>query len=110
MAGHAGSSLLLAGYLVAASGIYSSLRVWASHYGGFSCFRVQALERSGPVVVVHGLSCIMWDLPRPGLEPVSPAMAGGFVTNEPQGKSLFFLNNLVFQKMPCLWLETTMHF
>ena len=34
----------------------------------------------------------MWDLPRPGLEPVSPAMAGGFSTTAPPGKpnSLFF--------------------
>ena len=28
----------------------------------------------------------MWDLPRPGLEPVSPALAGGFLTTVPQGK------------------------
>ena len=30
----------------------------------------------------------MWDLPRPGLEPVSPALAGGFLTTEPPRKSL----------------------
>ena len=30
----------------------------------------------------------MWDLPRPGLEPVSPALAGGFLTTAPPGKSL----------------------
>ena len=28
----------------------------------------------------------MWDLPRPGLEPVSPALAGGFSTPAPPGK------------------------
>ena len=28
----------------------------------------------------------MWDLPRPGLEPVSPALAGGFSTTAPPGK------------------------
>ena len=28
----------------------------------------------------------MWDLPRPGLEPVSPALAGGFSTTVPPGK------------------------
>ena len=28
----------------------------------------------------------MWDLPRPGLEPVSPALAGGFLTAAPPGK------------------------
>ena len=29
----------------------------------------------------------MWDLPRPGLEPVSPSLAGGFSTTAPPGKS-----------------------
>ena len=28
----------------------------------------------------------MWDLPRPGLEPVTPALAGGFSTTAPPGK------------------------
>ena len=28
----------------------------------------------------------MWDLPRPGLEPESPALAGGFLTTAPPGK------------------------
>ena len=32
----------------------------------------------------------MWDLPGPGLEPVSPAWAGGFFTTEPPGKPWFF--------------------
>ena len=30
----------------------------------------------------------MWDFPGPGLEPVSPALAGGFLTTAPPGKSL----------------------
>ena len=30
----------------------------------------------------------MWDLPKPGLEPVSPALAGGFLTTAPPGKAL----------------------
>ena len=29
----------------------------------------------------------MWDLPGPGLEPVSPALAGRFITTVPPGKS-----------------------
>ena len=35
----------------------------------------------------------MWDLPGPGLEPVSPALAGGFLTTAPPGKPriLFFI-------------------
>ena len=37
--------------------------------------------------LAHGI----WDPPRPGLEPVSPAMAGRFSTTAPPGKSLFRL-------------------
>ena len=37
--------------------------------------------------LLHG----MWDLPRPGLEPVSPALAGRFSTTAPPGKPLAFL-------------------
>ena len=38
---------------------------------------------------LHG----MWDLPRPGLEPVSPALAGRFLTTAPPGKPcLIFFN------------------
>ena len=29
----------------------------------------------------------MWDLPRPGIEPVSPALAGGLLTTGPPEKS-----------------------
>ena len=29
----------------------------------------------------------MWDLPGPGIEPMSPALAGGFLTTAPPGKS-----------------------
>ena len=32
----------------------------------------------------------IWDLPRPGLEPVSPALAGRFSTTAPPGKPLNF--------------------
>ena len=34
---------------------------------------------------LHG----MWDLPRPGLEPVSPALVGRFSTTAPPGKPPF---------------------
>ena len=37
----------------------------------------------------------MWDLPRPGLESVSPALAGGFSTTAPPGKPY---NSLKMQK------------
>ena len=37
--------------------------------------------------LLHG----MWDLPRPGLEPVSPALAGRFLITAPPGKPEAFL-------------------
>ena len=37
----------------------------------------------------------MWDLPRAGLEPVSPALAGRFSTTAPPGKPLFWLFQLL---------------
>ena len=36
----------------------------------------------------------MWDLPRPGPEPVSPALAGGFLTTVPPEKSFSSLFTL----------------
>ena len=36
------------------------------------------------------LLCGMWDLPRPGLEPVSPASAGRLATTAPPGKPTDF--------------------
>ena len=65
--------------------------------GGFSRCRARALrpvafgrlQRVGSVVVAHGLiSCPqgMWDLLRPGIEPVSPALQRRFFTTGPQGK------------------------
>ena len=78
----------------------------ASHCGGFSC-GAQAVCMWVSVVVAHGLNSCgswalecrlsscgaraqllhgMWDLPGPGLEPMSPALAGGFLTTVPPGK------------------------
>ena len=71
----------------------------------------------GSVVLVRGLSscgsqalecrlsscgaraqvlCGMWDPPGPGITPVSPALAGGFLTIAPPGKSIIFLLILIF--------------
>ena len=46
-------------------------------------------RRVGSVAVVHGahLPQGMWDLPGPGIESVSPALARGFSTTGPPGKS-----------------------
>ena len=38
----------------------------------------------------------MWDLPGPGLEPVSPALAGRFLTIVPPGKPSSLLNCNIF--------------
>ena len=83
----------------------------ASHCGSSSCFGAQALgtqasvaaahrlsscglqlQSAGSVVVVHGLQLLrgMQDLPGPGLEPVSPALAGRFLTTVPPGKPNVF--------------------
>ena len=42
------------------------------------------LSSSGTwALLLHG----MWNLPRPGMEPKSPALAGGFSSTVPPGKS-----------------------
>ena len=40
----------------------------------------------------------MWDPPRPGLEPASPALAGRFSTTAPPGKPHFFF---FYSSFPC---------
>ena len=81
----------------------------ASHCSGFSCCGARALGTWASVVVARRLgscgswalerrlsSCDtraqllrgMWDLPGPGIKPMSPALAGGFLTTAPPGKSL----------------------
>ena len=81
--------------------------------GGFSCCRARALGARASVDAVRGLSSRgtwalervgfsscgarawllrrMWDLPGAGLKPVSPALAGGFLTTVPPGKPLRLL-------------------
>ena len=84
-------------------GVYSSCSPWASHCSGFSCCRAQALgsrhgasvvlthefcscssqaEGTGSVAVTHGLGCSSDPL-GPGIEFMSPALAGRFFTTEP---------------------------
>ena len=81
--------------LVVASGGHSSSRC-----GGHSSSRCASLSLSRPLVAEHGLQTRrlsncgswaellrgMWDLPRPGLEPTSPALAGRLSTTAPPGK------------------------
>ena len=54
---------------------------------GLSSCCAQALERrlsscGARASLLRG----MWDLPGPGLEPMCPALAGGFLTTAPPGK------------------------
>ena len=72
----------------------------AAASGGHSSSRCAGLSLSQPLVAEHRLQTRrlsncgsraqllrgMWDLPRPGLEPVSPALAGRFSTTAPPGK------------------------
>ena len=96
---------------------FSSCSAWASHCGGFSCCGAQTLGAQSSVVVACGLSSCgsqalehrlsscgsqaqllrgMWDLPGPEIEPVSPALAGGFLTTAPPGKSYCFFFTFSF--------------
>ena len=74
--------------------------------GGHSSSRCVGLSLSWLLVAEHRLQTLrlsncgsraellrgMWDLPRPGLEPTSPALAGRFSTTAPPGKpkNIFF--------------------
>ena len=48
----------------------------------------------------------MWDLPGPGIEPVSPALADGFLTTGPPGKSLGCFFNCVIAGFPRLHVSS----
>ena len=77
-------------------GLLSTWGVQVSHCGSFSC-GAQALGAQASAVTRHGFSscgtwayllCDMWDLPRSGIKPVSPALAGRFFTNESPGQPI----------------------
>ena len=44
------------------------------------------------------LSCSMWDLTIPGIEPLSPALTGGSFTTEPPGKPQILCEFSAFTK------------
>ena len=74
--------------LVVASGGHSSSRCAGLSLSRPLLLRSTGSRRAGSVVVAHRAQLLrgMWDLPRPGHEPVSPALAGGFLTTAPPGK------------------------
>ena len=55
-----------------------------------SRYRAWSLGCLGSIVMAYRLSCPMACglFPDPGIEPVFPALAGGFLTTEPPGKAL----------------------
>ena len=69
--------------LAAVSGVYSSLQC-----AGFSLQWLLLLQSMGSIVngAQSQLLRGMWNLPRPGIEPMPPALAGRFFTTEPPGK------------------------
>ena len=90
---------------LAVLGLRCSVR--ASHCGGFSYCGARALEHrlsscGARAFLLRG----MWDLPGLGLELVSPALAGGFLTTVPPGKpytlSLPLLLGYTIPRMVCL--------
>ena len=47
----------------------------------------------------------MWDLPRPGLEPMSPALAGGFLTTAPPGKPQAQVFDAILRRLICIVVQ-----
>ena len=70
-------------------GLPSSCGMLVSHCSGFSCSGAQALGHRGFSSWGTGASLPrgLWSLPRPEMEPMSPALAGGFLTTRPPVKS-----------------------
>ena len=74
--------------LVVASGDHSSSRCAGLSLSRPLLLRSTGSRRAGSVIcgsraqLLHG----MWDLPRPGHEPMSPALAGRLPTTAPPGK------------------------
>ena len=72
-------------------GLLSSCDAQA-HCGGFSCCRALGSRWEASVVAAHRLSCseACGIFPEPGIEPMSPALPGRFLTTRPPGKPLIF--------------------
>ena len=95
--GCAGSSVLLKLFSGRSEGLLPHCR--ACHYSGFCC-QAWAPACLGLVVTAHGtlehrlstcgtwasLLHSMWDLPGPGINLASPALASRFYSSEPPGK------------------------
>ena len=92
------TSFWLHGAFVAALGLslvvggrgYSSCSTQASHFGGFSLQSIPGSSARAQQLwhMWAWLPRGLWDLPRPGIAPVSRALAGGFLTTGPPEQSL----------------------
>ena len=52
----------------------------------------------------------MWNLPGPGLEPMSPALAGGYLTSVPPGKSCAVILNDAAGEYLMTWGKVSRYF
>ena len=107
--GHAGSSLLL-GLFSSCGELTLQLQCRGRSSRWIACCRAQALgllgfSGCGSRALEHkSNSCGAriqllqgrWGLPRLGIKPVSPALAGRFLTTEPPEKPLIFSDNSVY--------------
>ena len=83
--------------LTAVAGGSSGCSAWASRCGGFSCCRAQALGLRAWYLLLAGSGAQaqqLWCMgqllcgTRPGIKPMSPALAGGFLTPDHQGSPI----------------------
>ena len=74
--------------------LLSSCDTSASLCSSFSHRRARSPECTGSVAWRASLVLLhdTWNLPRTGMEPMSPALAGRFLTTGPPGKSETYLN------------------
>ena len=85
------------------------LRSTGSRHAGLSNCGLRALERrlsscGTRAQLLRG----MWDLPGPGLKPVSPALAGGLLTTAPSGKPI--LISFSAAKQDSLFIKTFVYY
>ena len=89
------------------SRLLSTCSVRASHCSGFSCCRSQALEcKLRSCGTRAQLPRGVWNLHSPGMQPVSPALAGRFLNTRPPGKSQSGSSEWTCSEVSCSWLCT----
>ena len=79
------SLVVVCGLLIAVASPVAEYRL-LEHMGFSSCSSPTLDHRLGSYGSQAWLVCSMWDQPGPGMEPVSPALAGRFFTSEAPGE------------------------